>query len=120
VTELPSDVLEVSVSPLNQFYIPIRTYHSSDTDKEIAYFPDGNEKYAIYTVDTTNPDQPLLEVEIKISGGTVWKHVFSGKKVGGEGTIERGITLLEKGWGWLSGFRDDQESSIHNKDNIKT
>src|SRR5579859_23119 len=83
VTALPNEVIEVSISPLNQFYIPIRTYHSSETDQQIAYFPEGNEKYAIYTVDTTNPDQPLLEVQLKIKGGTVWKHVFSGKKVGG-------------------------------------
>jgi alkaline phosphatase D len=101
VTQLPNDVLEVSVSPLNQFYIPIRTYHSSDTDKQIAYYPDGNEKYAIYTIDTTNPDQPLLEVQIKIKGGTVWKHIFSGKKVGGVVEVERGRTLLEKTWGWI-------------------
>jgi hypothetical protein len=89
------------VSPLNQFYIPIRTYHSSETDKQIAYFPDGNEKYAVYTVDTTNPDQPLLEVELKIKGGTVWKHVFSGQTVGQPSQIERGRTLLEQVYGWV-------------------
>ena len=97
MTRLPSDVLEVSVSPLNQFYIPVRTYSSSETDKEIAYFPDGNEKYAVYTVDTTDPEEPLLEVEIKIHGGAVWKKVFAGKKLG---EIE-GRSFLEKGWGWI-------------------
>jgi hypothetical protein len=101
VTALPNEVIEVSISPLNQFYIPIRTYHSSETDQQIAYFPDGNEKYAIYTIDTTNPDQPLLEVQLKIKGGTVWKHVFSGKKAGGNPTIEKGRTAIEKAWGWM-------------------
>jgi hypothetical protein len=52
-------------------------------------------------VDTTNPEQPLLEVEIKVGGKTVWKHVFSGKKVGGEVNVERGRTLIERGWGWI-------------------
>jgi alkaline phosphatase D len=100
---LPSEVIEVSVSPLNQFYIPIRTYHTSDTDQEMAYFPDGNEKYAIYTIDTTDPEQPLLEVQIKIHGGTVWKHVFKGKKVGRRELIslERGRTLFERIWEWI-------------------
>ena len=59
------------------------------------------QKYAIYTVDTTNPDQPSLEVQLKIKGDTVWKHVFVGKKVGKDTPVERGRTLLEKGWGWI-------------------
>jgi alkaline phosphatase D len=98
---LPNDVLEISISPLNQFYIPIRTYHPSETDRQIAYIPDGNEKYGVYTVDTTNPDQPLLEVQLKIRGETVWRHVFAGKKIGKETHIEMGIGLLEKAWGWI-------------------
>ena len=101
MTALPNEVIEVSISPLNQFYIPIRTYHSSDTDQQIAYFPEGNEKYAVYTIDTTNTDQPLLEVQLKIKGGTVWKHVFAGKKVGGTPTIEKGRTVIEEAWGWI-------------------
>lgn len=83
------------------FYIPIRTYYPSEMDKKIAYIPDGNEKYGIFTVDTTNPEQPLLEVQLKIKDVTVWKHVFSGKQVGGKMSIEKGQTLLEKGWGWI-------------------
>jgi hypothetical protein len=83
------------------FYIPIRTYHPSEAEEKIAYFPDGSEKYGVYTVDTTNPEQPLLEVELKVQGATVWKHVFSGKTVGGKMPIDRGQTLLEKGWGWV-------------------
>ena len=98
---MPSDVIEISISPLNHFYNPIRTYRPSEADQEIAYFPDGNEKYAIYTIDTTNPDQPLLEVQLKIKGGTVWKHVFKGKKVVKNTPVEKGRTLLEKGWGWI-------------------
>jgi hypothetical protein len=101
VTQLPNDVLEISVSPLNQFYTPIRTYNSSETDKEIVYYPDGNQKYGIYTVDTTNPEQPLLEVQIKIKGETVWKQVFTGKKVGKKTPVDRGVSLLGKGWTWL-------------------
>ena len=101
VTTLPSDVLEISVSPLNQFYIPIRTYHSSETDTQIAYLPDGNEKYGVYTVDTTNPEQPLLEVQLKIHGGTVWRHVFAGKKVARPSAVEVGRGLLEKAFGWI-------------------
>jgi len=101
VTQLPSDVLEISVSPLNQFYTPIRTYIPSETDQQIVYYPDGNQKYGIYTIDTTNPDQPLLAVQIKIKGGTVWKHVFTGKKVVKKTPVDRGVSLLEKGWSWL-------------------
>jgi len=110
VTQLPSDVLEISVSPLNQFYTPVRTYHSSETDEEIAYLPDGNQKYGIYTIDTTNPDQPLLEVQIKIKGGTAWKHVFTGKKVGKKNPVDRGVSLLEKGWSWLEKVLRQQHS----------
>ena len=101
MTQLPSDVLEISVSPLNQFYTPIRTYIPSETDQQIVYYPDGNQKYGIYTIDTTNPEQPSLEVQIKIKGGTVWKHVFTGKKVVKKTPVDRGVSLLEKGWSWL-------------------
>jgi len=83
------------------FYIPIRTYHPSETDEKIAYFPDGNEKYAIYTVDTTNPDQPLLEVQLKVGGVTVWKHIFSGKRVGVPTPIEQGRSVIERVLGWI-------------------
>ena len=83
------------------FYIPIRTYNSSETDRKIAYFPDGNHKYAVYTVDTTNPDQPLLEVQLKIDGGTVWRHVFTGKKVEGVNPLDRGRSIIEKIYGWI-------------------
>jgi alkaline phosphatase D len=100
VTALPNNVLEVSVSPLNQFYIPIRTYHTTETDQELAYFPDGNQKYAVYTVDTTDPATPKLEVEIKIAGKTVWSHTFAGKLVVARG-VETGRGVIEKGMGWL-------------------
>lgn len=93
------------MSPLNQFYIPIRTYHSSETDKEIVYLPDGNQKYGLYTIDTTNPNQPILEVELKDRGETIWKHVFSGKKVGEKPHIDTGKSYLEKGWDWIEGVR---------------
>jgi alkaline phosphatase D len=113
---LPNEVIEVSISPLNQFYIPIRTYHSSETDQEIAYFPDGNSKYAIYTIDTTNPEQPTLEVQLKIQGGTVWKHVFHGKKVERNTlSIERGRTLFEN---WLEWIEKMTRRLQHNKRGI--
>jgi hypothetical protein len=111
VTQLPSDVLEISVSPLNQFYTPIRTYIPSETDQQIVYYPDGNQKYGIYTIDTTNPEQPLLEVQIKIKGGTVWKHVFTGKRVVKRTPVDRGVSLLEKGWSWLERALQQQTPS---------
>jgi alkaline phosphatase D len=109
VTSLPNEVLEISISPLNQFWIPIRTYHSSESDKQIAYYPDGNQKYAIFIVDTTNRDQPLLEVHIKIKGQVVWKHIFEGKKIGEKPIIDQGRTILEKGWEWLGRYAFPQQ-----------
>lgn len=101
MTALPNQVLEVSISPLNQFYIPIRTYQPTETDQQLAYFPDGNQKYAVYTVDTTDPDHPTLEVQLKIEGQIVWKRTFSGKSVNVKGSLGMGRSIIAKGLGWL-------------------
>jgi hypothetical protein len=101
VTELPNDVLEVSISPLNHFYLPVRTYYATETDKQLAYFPYGNQKYAVYTVDTTIPLHPRLEVQLKIAGQTVWNKTFSGKAVNVKSSVEKGRGIIEKGWEWV-------------------
>ena len=65
------------------------------------YYPDGNQKYGVFTIDTTNPEHPLLEVQIKIKGSTVWRHAFTGKKMAQTNPVDRGASLLGKGWRWL-------------------
>jgi alkaline phosphatase D len=101
ITALPASALEVSVSPLNQFYFPIPSYASTETDKAVAYLPDGQHKYAIYTVDTTNIEQPLLDVELQINGQTAWRHVFEGRRPGRISPLEMGKSVVQRflrGW----------------------
>jgi hypothetical protein len=54
----------------------------------------------VYTVDTTDPTNPKLEVEIKIAGKTVWNHTFAGKSVVAR-SVEPVRGAIEKGMGWL-------------------
>ncbi|KAK9475347.1 PhoD-like phosphatase-domain-containing protein [Dipodascopsis tothii] len=67
-------VYEYSASPLNQFYIPIRTHVQKDLeDITIAYFPDGNHKIGHVAVDT-DLDVPELTYELHVDGAKVWEH----------------------------------------------
>jgi len=52
-------------------------------------------------VDTTDPAHPKLEVQLKIAGQMVWNHTFFGKSVNVKSSIEKGRSIMEKGWEWL-------------------
>ena len=63
-------VTEFSTSPLNQFYLPIRTVSqrhnrgSSDEDHLLKYIPDGNSKFSTFEVDTRVPTKPVVNVKV--------------------------------------------------------
>jgi alkaline phosphatase D len=108
-------VHEFSCSPLNQFYLPIRTYkQTDDQDVEIKYvsiffslllsffsnkliffnffyryIPDGNVKFGAITIDTTNDEQAVLKYRLFVDGKEEWSWVLTaparGKKAIGRG-----------------------------------
>lgn len=50
---------EFSVGPLSMFYLPIRTYHQTDSeDVMVKYIPAGNTKYGLIDIDIR--DEPVL------------------------------------------------------------
>lgn len=73
-----SRVVEFSISPLNQFYLPIPTYKSTTNDSALDYSPTGNVKWGLFTVDNTG-SEPVLEFELKIHGKTTWNYTLYGK-----------------------------------------
>lgn len=75
---IASAVHEFSCSPLNQFYLPIRTYKQLDNeDVLIKYIPDGNRKFGAITVDTTNENQGILKYRLVVDGNEKWSWVLT-------------------------------------------
>lgn len=81
---LSATVTEFSSSPLNMFYLPIRTYtESSTSDKYISdvcvkYIPDGNTKFG--TISISNPatsDQSLLNYRLFIDDVETWSYTIT-------------------------------------------
>ncbi|ORX92338.1 Metallo-dependent phosphatase [Basidiobolus meristosporus CBS 931.73] len=68
VTQLPYGVIDFSTSPINQFYLPFRTYRDDNGDREIYYQLTGNIKYAIFEVDTTEPSKPAVKYMLYTGG----------------------------------------------------
>lgn len=96
---LSATVHEFSVSPLNMFYLPVRTYSESSTAEEYAsdvcikYLPDGNSK--IGAVSISNPktsDQSVLQYRLYVDGKESWSYtVTTPPDVGGGGRSKDAI-----------------------------
>ena len=81
---LSATVHEFSASPLNMFYLPIRTYRESSTstgyvsDVCIKYIPDGNSKLGAVAI--SNPltsDQSVLHYRLFVDGVERWSYTLT-------------------------------------------
>ncbi|WEW56081.1 chitinase/phosphodiesterase/alkaline phosphatase [Emydomyces testavorans] len=74
-------VHEFCVGPLNQFYLPIRSYSQEDNeDVAIKYVPDGNFKFGLIDIDLDESgEQPTsyLTYSLYVDGKEVWKYKLS-------------------------------------------
>ncbi|KAF2718983.1 alkaline phosphatase [Polychaeton citri CBS 116435] len=103
---LSSTVHEFSASPLNMFYLPIRTYSEVSasnpynlseehyrSDVCIKYLPDGNSKFG--SVSITNPstsDQSVLHYKLFVDGEEAWSYTLTTPPdVGGGGRAKDAI-----------------------------
>lgn len=96
---LSATVHEFSASPLNMFYLPIRTYSESSTSNDyvsdvcIKYIPDGNSKFGAVSI--SNPptsDQSLLHYRLFVDGVEAWSYtITSPPDVGGGGRAKDAI-----------------------------
>ncbi|KAF8253968.1 Metallo-dependent phosphatase [Wilcoxina mikolae CBS 423.85] len=76
-------VHEFSCSPLNQFYLPVRTYKQMDEeDIAIKYIPDGNHKFGAITIDSTNEEQAVLKYRLFVDGEEAWSWVLAAPAAG--------------------------------------
>lgn len=81
---LSATVHEFSVSPLNMFYLPIRTYTESSTsdgyvsDVCIKYLPDGNSKFGAVSISNpTTSDQSILQYRLFVNGIESWSYTLT-------------------------------------------
>ncbi|KAK4622133.1 Alkaline phosphatase D [Fulvia fulva] len=81
---LSATVHEFSVSPLNMFYLPIRTYSEQTTSEDyvsdvcIKYLPDGNSKFGAVSI--SNPwssDQSVLHYKMFVDGKETWSYTLT-------------------------------------------
>ncbi|KAJ5894583.1 hypothetical protein N7495_006274 [Penicillium taxi] len=73
---------EFSVGPLSMFYLPIRTYHQTDSeDVAVKYAPDGNSKFGLIEivdgVDDDHSRSSLLTYSLYVDGEAVWQYRLS-------------------------------------------
>lgn len=90
---LSATVHEFSVSPLNMFYLPVRTYFESSTSEEyvsdvcVKYVKDGNSKLGAVSI--SNPktsEQSLLRYRLFVDGEEKWSYTITTPPgVGGAG-----------------------------------
>ncbi|TFY65852.1 hypothetical protein EVG20_g5244 [Dentipellis fragilis] len=113
-------VLEFSTSPMNMFYIPlVRTLRmesdnmvlrqktptdeaspeSSEAgpeyipkEKVLKYLPLGNSKWSTIEVDTTNPDEPTLKLQVMIDGKIAYNLTVVGQPI--QSQAPSGLALL--------------------------
>ncbi|KAG0149487.1 hypothetical protein CROQUDRAFT_39774 [Cronartium quercuum f. sp. fusiforme G11] len=80
-------VVEFSTSPLNQFWLPIKTLNQENglgqtgEDKLLKYIPQGNHKFSTIAVDSRDPKQPKLKFNLFIDGQVAWNLTYVGKSV---------------------------------------
>ncbi|MCO5590212.1 hypothetical protein L7F22_044181 [Adiantum nelumboides] len=72
-------VTEFSTSPLNMFYLPVRTLAqghnlgATGAERLYKYLPDGNIKWSEFEVDTRDVKAPIVHVKVIIDGDVAWK-----------------------------------------------
>ncbi|BGO98057.1 hypothetical protein NBRC10513v2_002058 [Rhodotorula toruloides] len=75
---LRNTVTEFSTSPMNMFYLPIRTLSQkhgrgpTGEDALLKYLPDGNTKFTTFEVDTRTANKPVVRVKVYIDGDEAW------------------------------------------------
>lgn len=102
-------ITEISVSPLNMFYLPIRTLSQENgrgairQEKLLKYFPDGNHKWMDIEVDVRRLSNPKLIFRLWIDGELAWKSKYLGKQVRADTRTVGGVakSFLEL-LGWRS------------------
>lgn len=80
-------VHEFSTSPLNQFYVPVRTYWQTDEDDVlIKYVPNGNSKFAAISIENPeSAERSVLKFRLFADGEERWQHVLLSPAVGADG-----------------------------------
>ena len=81
-----STIHEFSASPLNMFYLPIRTYREDSVNEAqstrerdvcIKYIPEGNSKIGSVEIEpSTGSAQSLLRYKIFVDGRETWSHIL--------------------------------------------
>lgn len=85
---LSATVHEFSCSPLNQFYLPMRSYWEAETSDEvnevcIKYIPDGNSKFGAVELERIGSgEQGLLRYSLFVDGVECWQYVLTTPLVG--------------------------------------
>lgn len=79
---LSATVHEFSCSPLNQFYLPTRSYSEVESDGIdevcIKYVPDGNSKFGAVELERVGGgEQGLLRYRLFVDGVESWQHVLT-------------------------------------------
>lgn len=80
-------VFEFSTSPLNQFWLPIRTLSAENglgktgEDKLIKYIPDGIHKFSTLNVDCRDPQRPVVNFKLYIDEEISYELKYLGKPV---------------------------------------
>lgn len=77
-------VHEFSASPLNMFYLPVRTYAESTTDADhvsdvcVKYIPDGNSKFAAVSISSAaTSEQSIFHYRLYVDGQEAWSHTLT-------------------------------------------
>lgn len=71
-------VVELSTSPLNMFYLPVRTAKqehgrgATGQEQLVKYLPDGNVKWTEFEVDTRDSAHPVVHTVVYINGKPAW------------------------------------------------
>lgn len=96
---LSATVHEFSVSPLNMFYLPIRTYSEQSTSDDyvsdvcIKYLPDGNTKFGAVSIENpSTSEQSVMKYRLFVDGVKTWSYIITTPpEVGGAGRSKDAI-----------------------------
>ncbi|UZJ54319.1 hypothetical protein CBS101457_003639 [Exobasidium rhododendri] len=80
-------ITEFSTSPMNMFYLPIRTLSqdhglgATGQEKLLKYLPDGNVKWSEFEVDTRDAQNPFVKVRVIIDEKVAWLLEIKGRPI---------------------------------------
>ncbi|MBW0491633.1 hypothetical protein O181_031348 [Austropuccinia psidii MF-1] len=84
---IKESVTEFSTSPLNQFWLPIKTlsqengFGKTGQERLLKYIPKGSHKFSTLNVDCRNPQQPKVDFKLYIDEEIAWQLTYLGKVV---------------------------------------